>query len=322
MILGPLQVFAGNANPELAKKVCRRLEIPLGDALIERFPDGEINLKINEDVRGRDVFLVQPTCPPVNENLMELLMLVDTLRRASAARVTAVIPYFGYARKDRKDEGRVPITAKLVANLLARAGVDRVVALDLHAPQIQGFFDIPVDHLYASRVFMEHFREEGLFGIEDGCIVAPDVGGIKQARAYAKLLGLQLAIVDKRRVSAEQAEVMHVIGDVEGRRCVLVDDMMSTAGTISGAARALREHGAKEVRACATHAVFCGPAKERLEAAPIDSVVVTDTIPLRADTAPAGVIQLSVGNLLGDAIIRIHQGRSVSKLFRAAPGRT
>ncbi len=314
MILGPLQVFTGTVHRDLAAGVCARLDIPLGEALVERFPDGEINVKINEDVRGRDVFIVQPTCPPVNDALMELLILADTLRRASAARVTAVIPYFGYARKDRKDEGRVPITAKLVANLITRAGVDRVVCLDLHAPQIQGFFDIPVDHLYASRIFIEHWTAMGMKDAQDGCVVAPDVGGIKQARAYAKLLGIGLAIVDKRRVSSDLAEAVHVIGTVDGKRCILVDDMISTAGTVSEAARALRKNGASEVHVCATHAVFCGPAKERLEAAPIDSVVVTDTIPARA-SSPSDVKVLSSAALLGDAILRIHQGRSVSKLF-------
>ena len=314
MIIGPLQVFTGTANHGLAERVCRRLEIELGDVTISPFPDGEIDVKINEDVRGRDVFVVQPTCPPVNDNVMELLLLIDTLRRASAARVTAVVPYFGYARKDRKDEGRVPISAKLVANLIVRAGADRVVAVDLHAPQIQGFFDIPVDHLYGSHVFLSHFERIGWLGMSDGCVVAPDVGGIKQARAYAKLLGVPLAIVDKRRVSAESAKAVHVIGDVEDRRCLLVDDMISTAGTMCEAARALRENGAREVHLAATHAVFCGPAKERLEAAPIDSVTVTDSIPLGAG-APEGVNVLSCGDLLGDAILRIHQGRSVSKLF-------
>jgi ribose-phosphate pyrophosphokinase len=245
---------------------------------------------------------------------MELLLLVDTFRRASASRVTAVIPYFGYARKDRKDEGRVPISAKLVANLITRAGVDRVLCLDLHAPQIQGFFDIPVDHLYASPVLVEHFRHLRLHDISDGCIVAPDVGGIKQARAYAKMLGLSLAIVDKRRVSPDQAKAVHVIGEVAGKRCVLVDDMISTGGTISEAAFALRENGATEVHVAAAHGVFCGPAKQRLEAAPIDSIVVTDTIP-QTPMTPKGVVVLSVGDLLGDAILRIHQGRSVSKLF-------
>lgn len=314
MILNQLQVFSGNANPALVRRVCARLEIETSRADVNRFPDGEIDVKIHDDVRGRDVFVVQPTCPPVNDNLMELLLLVDTLRRASASRVTAVIPYYGYARKDRKDEGRVPITAKLVANLLVRAGVDRLVSIDLHAPQIQGFFDIPVDHLYASPVFVDHFEASGLANLTDGCIVAPDVGGIKQARAYAKLLGLSLAIVDKRRVSPDRAEAVHVIGDVKGRRCILVDDMISTAGTITQAAAALREHGASEVHVCATHAVFCGPAKQRIEAAPIDSVVVTDTIP-KGPGHPESITVLSVGDLLGDAILRIHQGRSVSKLF-------
>jgi ribose-phosphate pyrophosphokinase len=312
--LDKLLVFSGNANAALAKRVCARLELPLGDAAVKRFPDGEIDVKINDDVRNGDVFLVQPTCPPVNDSLMELLLLVDTFRRASASRVTAVIPYFGYARKDRKDEGRVPISAKLVANLITRAGVDRVLCLDLHAPQIQGFFDIPVDHLYASPVLVEHFRRLRLHDIADGCIVAPDVGGIKQARAYAKMLGLSLAIVDKRRVSPDQAKAVHVIGEVAGKRCVLVDDMISTGGTISEAAFALRENGATEVHVAAAHGVFCGPAKQRLEAAPIDSIVVTDTIP-QTPMMPKGVVVLSVGDLLGDAILRIHQGRSVSKLF-------
>jgi ribose-phosphate pyrophosphokinase len=312
--LDKLLVFTGNANAALAKRVCARLELPIGDATIKRFPDGEIDVKINDDVRNGDVFVVQPTCPPVNDNVMELLLLVDTFRRASASRVTAVIPYFGYARKDRKDEGRVPISAKLVANLITRAGVDRVLCLDLHAPQIQGFFDIPVDHLYASPVLVEHFRRHRLHDIADGCIVAPDVGGIKQARAYAKMLGLSLAIVDKRRVSPDQAKAVHVIGEVAGKRCVLVDDMISTGGTISEAAFALRENGATEVHVAAAHGVFCGPAKQRLEAAPIDSIVVTDTIP-QTPMTPKGVVVLSVGDLLGDAILRIHQGRSVSKLF-------
>jgi len=309
-----LQVFSGNANPDLAATVCASLGIELGRAEVARFPDGEINVKIHEDVRGRDVFVVQPTCPPVNDTLMELLILIDTLRRASADRVTAVIPYYGYARKDRKDEGRVPITAKLVANMLVRAGINRLVCLDLHAPQIQGFFDIPVDHLYASPVFVDHFKETGMADISDGCVVAPDVGGIKQARAYAKLLGFSLAIVDKRRISPEQAEAVHVIGDVEGKRCVMVDDMISTAGTITQAAKAIMKHGAKEVHVCATHAVFCGPAKERLENSPLKSVVVTDTIP-RGEKHPEGVHVRTVGNLLGDAIQRIHEGRSLSEMF-------
>jgi ribose-phosphate pyrophosphokinase len=312
--LEKLQVFSGNANRALARRVCERLELPLGDAAVTRFPDGEINVKINDDVRGRDVFIVQPTCPPVNDSLIELLLLTDTLRRASAARITTVIPYFGYARKDRKDEGRVPISAKLVANLITTAGADRVVCVDLHAPQIQGFFDIPVDHLYASPVLTRHFRSKGLADIPDGCIVAPDVGGIKQARAYAKMLGLNLAVVDKRRVTPDQAKAMHVIGDVDKMRCILVDDMISTGGTISEAAAALRANGAREVHVCATHAVFCGPARERLEGAKLESIVVSDTIPA-SEATPRGVVTLGVGDLLGEAILRIHQGRSVSKLF-------
>ncbi len=313
---GLLQVFTGTANSELAQRVCDELELKPGNAEVDRFPDGEVRVKLHQDVRGRDVFVVQPTCPPVNDTLLELLILVDTLRRASAWRVTAVVPYFGYARQDRKDEGRVPITAKLVSNLIERSGVDRVVCLDLHAAQIQGFFDIPVDHLYASRVFLEHFRNTGLTDQGDCCIVAPDVGGIKQARAYAKRMNVALAIVDKRRVSPDVAQAVHVIGDVEGKRCLLVDDMISTAGTITQAAATLREHGAKEVHVAATHAVFCGPAKERMIEARLDSIVVTDTIPLNEDS-PDGVTVLSVGEMLGDAILRIHQGRSVSKLFEA-----
>jgi ribose-phosphate pyrophosphokinase len=310
--LGDLRIFTGSAHPGLARDIAAYLGIPLGDATVGRFPDGEINAKINDDVRGRDVFVVQPTCPPVNDNLVELLLLIDCLRRASAGRITAVFPYFGYARKDRKDEGRVPISAKLVANLVVTSGVDRVLALDLHAPQIQGFFDIPVDHLFAAPVLVKHLRT---LGLEDPVVVAPDVGGIKMARAYAKSLGAGLAIVDKRRVSPESAEAVHVIGEVAGKTVVLVDDMISTAGTITEGARAVVAHGAKRVLVCATHPVLCGPAADRLAAAGLESVVVTDTIP---PSATAGVRNLqvrTVSGLLGEAIRRIHESESVSSLF-------
>jgi len=263
-------------------------------------------------VRGNDVFVVQPTCPPVNDNLMELLLLVDCLRRSSAGRMTAVFPYFGYARKDRKDEGRVPISAKLVANLVVKAGVDRVLALDLHAPQIQGFFDIPVDHLFAAPVMVKHVK--GL-GLEDLVIVAPDVGGIKMARAYAKSLGAGLAIVDKRRVSPEAAEAVHVIGEVKDKTVVLVDDMISTAGTITEGARAVASHGARDVYLCATHAVLCGPAVQRLSSVPVRSVIVTDTIPPAVSLGVRNLEVLGIGDLLGEAIRRIHESESVSSLF-------
>lgn len=309
---GDVQIFTGTAHPGLAAKIAAYLGIGVGDAQVGRFPDGEINVKINEDVRGNDVFVVQPTCPPVNDNLMESLILIDCLKRSSAGRITAVFPYFGYARKDRKDEGRVPISAKLVANLVVSAGVDRVLALDLHAPQIQGFFDIPVDHLFASPVLVRHIRE---LGLEDVVIVAPDVGGIKMARAYAKSLGAGLAIVDKRRVSPEQAEAVHVIGEVAGKTVVLVDDMISTAGTITEAAKSVAAHGAKEVFICATHPVLCGPAVARLSSAPVRSVVVTDTIPPAVSSGVKNLEVLTISELLGEAIRRIHASESVSSLF-------
>ena len=309
---GDVQVFTGTAHPRLAEKIAAYLGIHVGDATVGRFPDGEINVKINEDVRGNDVFVVQPTCPPVNDNLMEALILIDCLRRASAGRITAVFPYFGYARKDRKDEGRVPISAKLVANLVVSAGVDRVLALDLHAPQIQGFFDIPVDHLFSAAVMVRHLKE---LALKDIVIVAPDVGGIKMARAYAKSLGAGLAIVDKRRLSPESAEAMHVIGEVKGKTVVLVDDMISTAGTITEAAKSVAAHGAKEVWVCATHAVLCGPAAVRLSAAPVRSIVVTDTIPPSLTEGVKNLEVLTISELLGEAIRRIHVSESVSSLF-------
>ena len=311
MNLNPIQVFSGNAHPELAQQVCARLEIPLGQADVGRFPDGEIDVKIRQDVRGRDVFVVQPTCPPVNDNLIELLMLVDTLRRASADRVTAVIPYFGYARKDRKDEGRVPITAKLVADCLVTAGVDRVIAMDLHAPQIQGFFNVPVDHLYAKPVFRDRFKH---LDRETTTVVAPDAGGIQMARAYASMLGMTFAIIDQRRMGPDQVVSEHLIGDVDGQDVILVDDLIATAGTIIDAARRCREHGAKGVTLAATHGVFAGPALERIASADVDAVVVTDSVrPLT--TYPDSIEVLPVAPLLAEAIHRIHVCRSVSSLF-------
>lgn len=308
----PLVIFSGNSNRTLAKRICKYLGVPLGKADIQKFPDGEVSAKIEADVRGADVFIIQPTCTPVNDHLMELLILVDALKRASAARVTAVIPYFGYARQDRKDEGRVPITAKLVANLIETAGVDRVVTLDLHAAQIQGFFDIPVDHLYGSRVIARYLKR---LDLSDLVVTSPDVGGLKMAWAYAKLLDARLAVVEKRRISPDSVEVGFVIGDVSGRNVVIVDDLISTGGTVSQAARLLKEKGAERVIIAATHAVFCGPAIERLTAAPVEEIIVTDTIPVTANLPNLQV--LSVADFLGEAMHRIHMNKSVSKLFRS-----
>lgn len=306
-----LQLIAGNANPSLADEICEELGLPRTSARVGRFPDGEIDVRIDHNVRGGDVYIVQSTCPPVNDNIMELLILIDAARRASAARVTAVIPYFGYARKDRKDEGRVPITAKLVANMLVGAGVSRVLTIDLHAAQIQGFFDIPVDHLYAAPVLRRHFARQN---IQDLTVVAPDVGSSKMARGYAERMGGHLAIIDKRRVSASETEVGAVIGEVEGRNVLMVDDMISTAGSITEAAKICRQHGAKSVRIAATHGVLCGPARERLAAAPIDELVLTDTIPVDP-TGLDNLTVLSTAPLLAEAIIRVHEERSISALF-------
>jgi ribose-phosphate pyrophosphokinase len=306
-----LLVFSGNANKVLAKKVCDYLSLPLGKIEISRFPDGEIDMKNMEDVRGADVYVIQPTCPPVNENLMELLIMVDCLRRASAERITAVIPYFGYARQDRKAEGRVPISAKLVANVITAAGVSRALAVDLHAAQLQGFFDIPMDHLYAAPVLVDYFRR---LDLKDLTIVSPDVGGIKMARAYAKRLNADLAIVDKRRSGPTEIEAMHVIGEVKDRNVILVDDMISTATSITEAAKVCRKKGAKDIYICGTHAVLAGKAVEKLQKAPVKEVVVTDTIPL--DGKEFGNLRvLSIANLLGEAIRRIHHSESVSSLF-------
>ncbi len=312
--LNNIQIFAGNANPTLAKKVCKYLSIPLGNVVVGRFPDGEIDVKVNEDVRGSDIFIIQPTCPPVNENLAELLILIDCFKRASSARITAVLPYYGYARKDRKDEGRVPITAKLVANLVTEAGADRLLTIDLHAAQIQGFFDIPVDHLLAFRVLADYYKEKKL---EDFVVVSPDVGGIKIARLYSKNMHIRLAVVDKRRIGPEEIEVGFVIGDVEGKNAIIIDDLIATGGSICQAARILKEKGAKDIYVGATHPVLCGSAAEKLMHAPIKEIAVTDTIPLNEQARRLGkkIKVLSIASLLGEAIKRIHTNKSISSMF-------
>jgi ribose-phosphate pyrophosphokinase len=311
-----LKIFAGNSNPALAQAICRQLEMPLGNARIEKFPDGEIDVKIYDDVRGVDCFFIQSTCPPVNDNLVEMLLFGDAARRASAERITAVIPYYGYARKDRKDEGRVPISAKLVAKCIEQAGYDRVLTMDLHAAQIQGFFDIPVDHLYAAPVIFDHLRVlKGRDSLPNLSIVAPDVGRSKVARGYAKRLNAGLAIVDKRRVSGEETEVLAMIGNVEGQTCVIIDDMIATGGSIVDAANACRKFGAKDIYACCTHAVMCGPAVERLSRGGMQEVIICDTIPTTGKEFP-GLRVLSVAGLLAEAIRRIHFSESVSLLFK------
>jgi len=309
-----LKVFSGRAHPALSRQIAEYLGQPLGNVTIEPFPDGEMLVKLDEDVRGRDVFVIQPTCPPVDQNLMELLIFIDCARRASARRVTAVIPYFGYARQDRKDEGRVPITAKLVANLISTAGADRVLTLDLHAGQIQGFFDVPVDNLYAEPILSRYYSE---IDLNDLVLLSPDVGNAKRARQYARRLNGDLAIIDKRRISGLEARVNRIIGDVKDKTVVMVDDMISTAGTVCTAAEMAQAEGANRILVAATHAVFCGPAIERLTVAPIDEIVVTDTIPVPQQTLKAmGKLKiLTVSELIGEAIHRIHNDESVSSLF-------
>ncbi len=309
-----LKLFCGRSNTALSQKISDYLGIPLGAAKISTFPDGELLVKLEEDVRGRDVFIIQPTCAPVDDTLMELLIFIDCARRASAERITAVMPYFGYARQDRKDAGRVPITAKLVANLIVTAGADRVLTLDLHAAQIQGFFDIPVDNLYAEPVLSRYFAE---LDFKDLVLVSPDVGNAKTARLYANRLGGDLAIIDKRRVNGERIAVGHLIGDVEGKTVLMMDDMISTAGTICSAAELCMKRHAERVYVGATHGVLCGPAAERLKKAPIDEVIVTDTVPISQEKADAiGKLKLlSVSDLIGEAIHRIHNDESVSSLF-------
>lgn len=309
-----LRVFSGRANPALTEEICQYLEIRPGRVHAETFPDGELFVKLHEDVRGRDVFVVQPTCRPVNDNLLELLVFIDCLRRASAKRITAVLPYFGYARQDRKDEGRVPITAKLVSNLITESGADRVLTMDLHAAQIQGFFDIPVDHLEGSPAFTRHFAA---LEPKNTVLVSPDVGNVKRARTYAERMGCELAIIDKRRISGSAAVVNHIIGNVEGKDVLMIDDMIATAGTLCEAAKVVKERGAKTVRGAATHPVFAGPAFERLAGAPFTEIVVANTIPMCSDARKQlpNLTVLSVADILGEAIARIHTHQSVSSLF-------
>src|SRR6188508_2731380 len=313
MAHGQLKLFTGSAHVALAKEIAEHLGIPLGVARLHRFPDTEVSFQIDENIRGTDVFIVQPTSAPVDEHLVELCVMIDAFRRSSASRITAVIPYYGYARQDRKDKPRVPISAKLVANLIAAAGANRVLTMDLHKAQIQGFFDIPVDHLFAAPVIIDHLAR---LNYPKLTIVAPDAGGAERARAYAKRLDAELAVIDKRRSEDGTAEVMNVIGDVEGRTCILQDDIIDTAGTITKGATALKENGAAQVLACAVHGVLSGPAVDRIEKSPIDKLIVTNTIPL----SPTGqqckkIVVLSVARLLGQAIRSIHEETSVSSLF-------
>jgi ribose-phosphate pyrophosphokinase len=308
-----LKVFSGNAHPDLAREICQWLDKPLADSEIRHFSDGEIHLQILENVRGEDVFVIQPTCTPVDRNLMELLLMMDALKRASAKRITAVLPYYGYARQDRKDRPRVPISARLVAAVLETAGADRVLTLDLHAAQIQGFFDIPVDHLFSAPVMIEYFRT---LQLSDITVVSPDAGGVERARAFAKRLNSPLAIIDKRREEANVAEVMNVVGEVKGRHCMIVDDIIDTAGTLVKGAEALLEKGAASVTACATHAVLSGGAVARIEASLLKEVVVTNSIPLSEETRKSSRIKsLSIAKLLAEAIRSIHEETSVSGLF-------
>lgn len=308
-----LKVFTGNANPALAQEICDHLSVPLAKASVKSFSDGEIMVEINENVRGRDVFVVQPTCQPSNQNLMELLVMIDALKRASASRITAVIPYFGYARQDRKVAPRTPITSKLVADLITTAGAQRVLCVDLHAGQIQGFFNIPVDHLYAAPVVLDDIKSR--FSGEV-VVVSPDAGGTERARAFAKRLNAGLAIIDKRRSAANVSEVMHIIGDVDGKTCIIVDDMIDTAGTLCQAAAALKAHGAGDVHATATHAVLSGPALERINASSLKEVLISNTIPAEAKVIECPRLRIiSVAKLLAEAINRIHGDESVSSLF-------
>ena len=308
-----LKLFTGNANRPLAEEIAQYLRLPVGDAEVTRFLDGEVYVQINENVRGADVFLIQPTCPPVNDTLMELLIMIDAVKRASAHRITAVLPYYGYARQDRKVQPRVPISAKLVADLLEAAGIDRLLALDLHAGQIQGFFNIPVDHLFAGPVVMiEYLRKKDL---QDAVIVAPDAGGVERARAIAKRLNAGLAIIDKRREGPNAAIAMHLIGEVRGKDAVVIDDMIDTAGTLIQAVDALEREGARRILACGVHPVLSAPAVDRIAKSPLEEVVVTNSIPVSAEKRAARVTVLSVAPLLGEAIRRIHDEESVSTLF-------
>jgi ribose-phosphate pyrophosphokinase len=313
MSRGNLKIFAGSAHPALAREIADFLGVPMGHARLQRFPDTEVSFQIDENIRGTDVFVVQPTCTNVDQHLVELCIMIDAFRRSSASRITAVIPYYGYARQDRKDKPRVPISAKLVANLLSAAGANRVLTMDLHKAQIQGFFDIPVDHLFAAPVIIEYLDR---LGAENMTIVSPDAGGAERARAYAKRLDAELAIVDKRRSDDGTAEVMNVIGDVKGRTCIIQDDIIDTAGTIVKSAQALIADGATRVFACAVHGVLSGAAIERLERAPIERAIITNTIPLKGEGETSKkIVVLSVARLLGQAIRSIHEETSVSSLF-------
>ena len=307
-----LKVFSGNANQALAQEICDHLKIPLGKIILTKFSDGELYCQILENVRGKDVFLIQPTCSPVNKNLMELLIMIDAFKRSSATRITSVIPYYGYGRQDRKDKPRVPISSKLVADLLTAAGTDRILSMDLHAGQIQGFFDIPVDHLYAAPVLIDHLKK---LSIPDLTIVSPDAGGVERARAFAKRLDADLAIIDKRRTGPNEAELMHIIGQVSGRNIIICDDMIDTAGTLVNTVHALRKKKVGKIIACATHAILSGPAVERLRNAPIDEIIFTNTVPLDSVKMLPNMKILSVAGLLGTAIQSIHEETSVSNLF-------
>ena len=310
--MNKLEIVSGNANVELAREICQELGKKLGGMMVRRFSEGEIRVKIEENVRGKDVFIIQPTCPPPNENLMELLVIIDALKRASAGRITAVIPYFGYARQDRKDQPRVPITAKLVANLLTVAGADRILTMDLHAGQIQGFFDIPLDHLFAINVFVDYIEK---LKLGDFVVVSPDVGGIKTARAYAKRLGAGLAIVDKRRISPEKAEAMNILGEVSGKNAVLVDDLIATGGSLLEAAAALKKAGVKKIYAAVVHGVLSGDAIKNVENSLLEGLIITNTIPLSNHKKHPKIKVLSVAPLLAEAIKRIHKEESISCLF-------
>ena len=307
-----LKVFSGNANQALAQEFCDHLKIPLGKINLTKFSDGELYCQILENVRGKDVFLIQPTCMPVNKNLMELLIMIDAFKRSSATRITSVIPYYGYGRQDRKDKPRVPISSKLVADLLTAAGTNRILSMDLHAGQIQGFFDIPVDHLYAAPVLVEYLKN---LNIPDLTVVSPDAGGVERARGYAKRLDADLAIIDKRRFAPNEAEVLHIIGQVSGRNLIICDDMIDTAGTLVNTVHALRKKKVGKIIACATHGILSGPAIERLRNAPIDEIVLTNTVPLDSSKILPNMKILSVGGLLGAAIQSIHEETSVSNLF-------
>lgn len=310
---GEIKIFSGRAHPSLAREICDYLNLPLGRSTAYNFSDGETFCQIDENVRGSDVFIVQPTCRPVNENLVELLIMLDAFKRSSASRVTAVLPYYGYARQDKKDAPRVPITSKLVADLISRAGADRVLTMDLHASQIQGFFDVPVDHLFAAPVLLDAIR--GL-GIADLMIVAPDAGGVERARAIAKRLGVGLAIIDKRRTAPNVAEVMHIIGDVAGKNTLILDDIIDTAGTLTKTVEALKAQGAQRILAAGVHGVLSGPAIDRIEASPLELVLITNTTPVDEKLQKSSKLRaLSVAPLLGEAILRIHENSSVSSLF-------